>query len=165
MVKKWNSVIKIYTFRKKLVIFITDITELIRGELWLKSLWKKNYLKNRRYECTNKWKPKVRFLVYMEYYSKSLSFQLVKYCRPHSEGDFPFIGGRFWRGLARFTWGYRKTILSNGLPIPALWRFKKTAQLSLSCFYTPKRFWTAVAGMKIPSPRPLDDRGDLCRQI
>ena len=41
-------------------------------------------------------------------------------------------------------------------------RFKKTAQLSLSCFYTPKRFWTAVAGMKIPSPRPLDDRGVLC---
>ena len=141
MVKKWNFVIKIYTFRKKLVIFITDITELIRGELWLKSLWKKNYLKNRRYECTNKWKPKVRFLVYMEYYSKSLSFQLVKYCRPHSEGDFPFIGGRFWRGLL----GVKKEDHS----------FEWSS-------YTPKRFWTAVAGMKIPSPRPLDDRGVLC---
>ena len=28
--------------------------------------------------------------------------------------------------------------------------------------YTPKRFRTAVAGMKIPSPGPLDDRGVLC---
>ena len=32
-----------------------------------------------------------------------------------------------------------------------------------SPFYTPKRFRTAVAGMKIPSPGPLDDRGVLCR--
>ena len=39
---------------------------------------------------------------------------------------------------------------------------KKRAQLALSSFYTPKRFRTAVAGMKIPSPGPLDDRGVLC---
>ena len=40
--------------------------------------------------------------------------------------------------------------------------YKKRTQLSLSSFYTPKRFRTAVAGMKIPSPGPLDDRGVLC---
>ena len=40
--------------------------------------------------------------------------------------------------------------------------YKKRAQLALSSFYTPKRFRTAVAGMKIPSPGPLDDRGVLC---
>ena len=42
-----------------------------------------------------------------------------------------------------------------------LWVQKK-AQPHGWAFYTPKRFWTAVAGMKIPSPRPLDDRGVLC---
>ena len=40
--------------------------------------------------------------------------------------------------------------------------YKKRTQLALSSFYTPKRFRTAVAGMKIPSPGPLDDRGVLC---
>ena len=39
---------------------------------------------------------------------------------------------------------------------------KKRTCLSTSPFYTPKRFRTAVAGMKIPSPGPLDDRGVLC---
>ena len=40
--------------------------------------------------------------------------------------------------------------------------YKKRTCLSTSPFYTPKRFRTAVAGMKIPSPGPLDDRGVLC---
>ena len=35
----------------------------------------------------------------------------------------------------------------------------KKQRRKLRCFYTPKRFRTAVAGMKIPSPGPLDDRG------
>ena len=41
-------------------------------------------------------------------------------------------------------------------------RVQKKTHLSMSLFYTPKRFRTAVAGMKIPSPGPLDDRGVLC---
>ena len=39
---------------------------------------------------------------------------------------------------------------------------KKKTNLAVDLFYTPKRFRTAVAGMKIPSPGPLDDRGVLC---
>ena len=42
---------------------------------------------------------------------------------------------------------------------------KKGCVFDTSFLYTPKRFRTAVAGMKIPSPGPLDDRGDLCDQI
>ena len=38
----------------------------------------------------------------------------------------------------------------------------KKGPAKLNLFYTPKRFRTAVAGMKIPSPGPLDDRGVLC---
>ena len=38
---------------------------------------------------------------------------------------------------------------------------KKRTNLSIGSLYTPKRFRTAVAGMKIPSPGPLDDRGVL----
>ena len=49
-------------------------------------------------------------------YSKSLSFQLVNYCRPQLEGDFPFMG------VARL-----------------LAATKKRAQLTLSSFYTLKR--------------------------
>ena len=41
--------------------------------------------------------------------------------------------------------------------------YKKPPPFSESFLYTPKRFRTAVAGMKIPSPGPLDDRGVLCR--
>ena len=69
--------------------------------------------------------------------------------------------------------------LSSGLQTPArnAWlglvimsRFargckKKETNLLIGFFRTPKRFRTAVAGMKIPSPGPLDDRGDLCDQI
>ncbi len=58
----------------------------------------------------------------------------------------------------------KKPNLSVELFIPfvavGLW-IQKRAQLTLSSFYTPKRFRTAVAGMKIPSPGPLDDRGVL----
>ncbi len=43
-----------------------------------------------------------------------------------------------------------------------LYAVKKRDLLSQISFYTPKRFRTAVAGMKIPSPGPLDDRGVLC---
>ena len=39
---------------------------------------------------------------------------------------------------------------------------KKKTNLAVDLLYTPKRFRTAVAGMKIPSPGPLDDRGVLC---
>ena len=35
----------------------------------------------------------------------------------------------------------------------------KNDQLFVGHFYTPKRTRTAVAGMRIPSPRPLDDGG------
>ena len=33
----------------------------------------------------------IRFLVYLEFIQKSLSFQLVKYCLPPFEGGLPFI--------------------------------------------------------------------------
>ena len=42
------------------------------------------------------------------------------------------------------------------------WRGYKKSPAFAELFYTPKRFRTAVAGMKIPSPGPLDDRGVLC---
>ena len=112
---------------------------------------------------------------------RSLSFQLVKYCRPPIEGDFPFIGVEeffipfervekkdssfdepFLYLVMRFARGYKKRTSFSASSFIPFKRLKKRAQLALSSFYTPKRFRTAVAGMKIPSPGPLDDRGVLC---
>ena len=68
--------------------------------------------------------------------------------------------------LSWFARGYKKTeqrmLLCFKYPVG---RLKKGTNLLIGSFYTPKRFRTAVAGMKIPSPGPLDDRGDLCDQI
>ena len=54
-----------------------------------------------------------------------------------------------------------ETVLDVGVPLKRL--KKKGCVFDTSFLYTPKRFRTAVAGMKIPSPGPLDDRGVLCR--
>jgi hypothetical protein len=42
----------------------------------------------------------IRFLVYLEFIQKSLSFQLVKYCLPPFEGGLPFIEAN----LAVYLW-------------------------------------------------------------
>ena len=55
----------------------------------------------------------------------------------------------------------KKTNLTVDLFYTACMRLKK-GPAKAEPFYTPKRFRTAVAGMKIPSPGPLDDRGVLC---
>ena len=94
---------------------------------------------------------------------RSLSFQLVKYCRPPIEGDFPFIGlAGFLYPVSRFARGYKKRTQLALSSFYTAWRGYKKSPAFAELFYTPKRFRTAVAGMKIPSPGPLDDRGVLC---
>ena len=88
---------------------------------------------------------------------RSLSFQLVKYCRPPFEGDFPFIGGGYplcrgykksqpcgWSFLypvSRLACGYKKrTSFSAGSFIPWMGWKKSPAFAEL--------FYTALGGCK-----------------
>ena len=162
-----------YSFKKIMLYFFMWTYQ--RGALISLHICKHNsaFKRNKRHETRNR---KCGFGVF-GVYSKSLSFQLVNYCRPQLEGDFPFMGvARLLAATKKsplfsvlFLYlekGWKKgPILRLILFIPfvavGLW-IQKRAQLTLSSFYTPKRFRTAVAGMKIPSPGPLDDRGVLC---
>ena len=85
----------------------------------------------------------IRFLVYLEFIQKSLSFQLVKYCLPPFEGGLPFIEANLavylgvkkedhsfeWSSytpLTRFTCGYKKGPTLRLNPFIPLKRFKKS---------------------------------------
>ena len=151
VVEKRIFVIKMYSFKKIMLYFLTWTYQ--RGALISLHICKHNsaFKRNKRHETRNR---KYGFGVF-GVYSKSLSFQLVNYCRPQLEGDFPFMG------VARLLAATKKDRLSSRsfLYLEKGW---KKAQPFGWAFYTPKRFRTAVAGMKIPSPGPLDDRGVLC---
>ena len=99
----------------------------------------------------------IRFLVYLEFIQKSLSFQLVKYCLPPFEGGLPFIeanlavylgvkkeGHSFeWSSytpLTRFTCGYKKGPTLRLNPFIPLKRFKKKSILRLTFLYPFMRF-------------------------
>ena len=97
---------------------------------------------NKRHETRNR---KYGFGVF-GVYSRSLSFQLVNYCRPQIEGDFPFIG-RAAFCCSRFLYllkGWKKTTLRLIFFIPfvavGLWLQKKT-NLAVDLFYTLCRGW------------------------
>lgn len=87
MVKKWIFVIKMYSFEKIMLYFLTWTYQ--RGALISLHICKHNsaFKWNKRHETRNR---KYGFGVF-GVYSRSLSFQLVNYCRPQFEGDFPFM--------------------------------------------------------------------------
>ena len=138
-----------YSFKKIMLYFFMWTYQ--RGALISLHICKHNsaFKRNKRHETRNR---KCGFGVF-GVYSKSLSFQLVNYCRPQLEGDFPFFGVRACSRQQK-----RAQLTLSFLYLEKGW---KKAQPFGWAFYTPKRFRTAVAGMKIPSPGPLDDRGVL----
>ena len=87
------------------------------------------FKRNKRHETRNR---KYGFGVF-GVYSKSLSFQLVNYCRPQLEGDFPFMG------VARLLAATKKDRLSSRSFLYRLNAVKKRARFSASSFYTLKK--------------------------
>ena len=142
MVKKWIFVIKMYSFEKIMLYFLTWTYQ--RGALISLHICKRKsaFKWNKRHETRNR---KYGFGVF-GVYSRSLSFQLVNYCRPQIEGDFPFIG-RAAFCCSRFLYllkGWKKTTLRLIFFIPfvavGLWLQKKT-NLAVDLFYTLCRGW------------------------
>ena len=129
LVKKWNFVIKMYSFQKNMLYLETWTYQ--RGALICLRICKRKsaFKRNKHHETRNR---KDGFGVF-GVCSKSLSFQLVNYCRPPFEGEVPFIGHAPTRGISRLK--TKKPNLAVELFIPFKKVEKKSPTLRLTFLY------------------------------